>query len=840
MKKQHIQQIQDILQTMNKAQSDGQYADCQEGAYGLCEFIESVKGEGTKTVALLEEYCELLFKAHNNQISVKHLKKYMIKIENSVRHELKPRPEIVFLSYKASMSDSIESIYLAAKSDPDCDAYFIPIPYFDRKVGGALGEMHYEGADCYDSCIEITDWQTYDIEAGRPDVIFTFAPYDAQNIVTCIHPNFFCERLRNLTDMLIYVPYFSAMDDIMETHISTAAGCLYAHKVIVQSEKIRESYINYYKKLFVSQIGNTYGKPEEKFVALGSSKFDKAFNSKKENFQLPEEWHTLIGNKKVILYNSSILQTGEQYLKKLRHVLETFRNRDDVVLWWRPHPLSEPAYQTLHTQSVNDYKEIVAQYQQEGWGIYDDTVDLYRAISWTDAYYGDWSSVISVYQITGKPIMIGSKEALADIRQLFIVSLCFSDEYIWFTARYFNGFFKLDKKDYSLEWMGAFPGEKNFESYLDSLYKKLIEINGVLYFLPFSAKEMASYSIDSGMLEKIKLEGDFSEAFFNAFAYKDFIFLTPYSYPAIVKFNTKTKEVSYYKDYVDKIKNKTSEMKNGSFMYPEVVGQYIWLASSSSNIVVSFDMEACVSTIYEVGKNTYKYMGICFDSENFWLSPYTKTNTPVVKWNPTQGVLKEFPEIYEFEDTVLSSNKDPLQSWHRAFYVNGYIYMMPTYAKHAIKINVDTNVVSVADEFESDCLENSDNPDIKIFNIVELHDNILYACKEFSGTLVEYNFNTKSRCEEKIQCTTEIEEHLKPIIEASFLMDTDVKDSSYRSYYYETNMIQLNDFISYVVNTDDSETLQNYRCSFIQSENINADGTAGEAIYAYVKKNVLG
>jgi len=39
-------------------------------------------------------------------------------------------------------------------------------------------------------------------------------------------------------------------------------------------------------------------------------------------------------------------------------------------------------------------------------GIYDDTGDLHRAICYSDAYYGDLSSVIVLYKNTGKPIML--------------------------------------------------------------------------------------------------------------------------------------------------------------------------------------------------------------------------------------------------------------------------------------------------------------------------------------------------------------------------------------------------------------------------------------------------
>ena len=52
------------------------------------------------------------------------------------------------------------------------------------------------------------------------------------------------------------------------------------------------------------------------------------------------------------------------------------------------------------------YQNIVKQYQKEEWGIYDDTADLDRAVVLSDAYYGDGSSVVELFKVLGKPVMI--------------------------------------------------------------------------------------------------------------------------------------------------------------------------------------------------------------------------------------------------------------------------------------------------------------------------------------------------------------------------------------------------------------------------------------------------
>lgn len=55
---------------------------------------------------------------------------------------------------------------------------------------------------------------------------------------------------------------------------------------------------------------------------------------------------------------------------------------------------------------LRKYTAIKEQYIAEGWGIYDDTADVDRAVVLSDAYYGDGSSVVQLYQQAGKPVMI--------------------------------------------------------------------------------------------------------------------------------------------------------------------------------------------------------------------------------------------------------------------------------------------------------------------------------------------------------------------------------------------------------------------------------------------------
>ena len=434
-------EIQSALEAGEIAEGINMLCDCQECAIELGNVIEAMEGEGVVTVSYIEKYCELVYRHYEKLNAVTNeefaknkkaakkitdaLNKQLSNMENSIKNDIKTKKEVVFFPYKASMWDSLESVYLAAKEDEECDAYCVPIPYYDKNPDGSYAKMHYEGTQ-YPENIEVIDWKTYNVKERRPDVIYIHNPYDELNFVTSVHEDYYARNLKPYTDKLVYIPYFvmSEIDpsdqrriDYMK-HFCFLPGTIYADKVILQSENMRQIYINEYLKEYKAQGGYcTRKEAEEKFLGTGSPKFDKVNKVKKEDIEIPEEWLKLIqkadgSRKKIILYNTSIaalLENREEMLEKIKYVLHTFQEeQEEVVLLWRPHPLIESTIKSMHPYLWNEYREIVEKYKSEGWGIYDDSAELNRAITVSDAYYGDMSSVVQLYQQTGKPVMIQS------------------------------------------------------------------------------------------------------------------------------------------------------------------------------------------------------------------------------------------------------------------------------------------------------------------------------------------------------------------------------------------------------------------------------------------------
>lgn len=350
-------------------------------------------------------------------------------LRECIENEIKVKREVVFLPYKASMWDSLESVWMAARDDEECDAYVIPIPYYDKDADGICTKMHWEG-DQYPDYVPITRYDEYDIVKRRPDMIFIHNPYDECNHVTSVHPDYYARVLKDYTDKLVYIPYFVLgeiepdNEEAVEgmRHFCYLPGTIYADKVIVQSEKMREIYINEFLKDAVNYgLHVTRKSLEEKFLGIGSPKFDKVVNTKKEDLVIPEEWIRIMEKedgsyKKVIFYNTSLtafLENGEQMLIKIQDVLGVFQdNQEEITLLWRPHPLMKETILSLRPDLWESYEAIVQKYRAERWGIYDDSVELDRAIAISDAYYGDPSSVVALCQEKGIPVMMQNVDVL--------------------------------------------------------------------------------------------------------------------------------------------------------------------------------------------------------------------------------------------------------------------------------------------------------------------------------------------------------------------------------------------------------------------------------------------
>ncbi|MDR3001302.1 MAG: hypothetical protein LBU89_08570 [Fibromonadaceae bacterium] len=712
-------------------------AEQTQDLLAACQCLwENLRGENTpECLTLLQE-----IEAHIGAENFQPLQALIKNLESAFKSEVKTKLEVLFLPYKASMWDSMESIYFAAKEDPNCEALVMPIPYYDKK-DNKFTDMHWEIN--YPKGIPLIDYKKYDFAERQPDIIFIHNPYDECNVVTSVHPDFYSKNLRNLTKCLVYVPYFVGNGERIQEHFCTLPGCIYAHKVIVQTEKEREIYVREYRKNAVG-AGFKPALDSTKFLALGSPKLDKAISAKREDYEMPDAWQKMIGDKKIIFYNTTIgallehtienNRRSNKYLQKMRSVFDTFRKRSDVVLLWRPHPLLESTIKAMRPWLEQEYAEIVQEFKSGGWGIYDDSEDLNRAVAISDAYYGDGSSVVRLFEAAGKRV----RWQFGEIVPPFAIGLYDDGSSFWFVDCC-NVLYKHNKQSKETEYVGVIPiyAQNHWACTGITGITGITANNNKLCFAPFKNDKISVFDTAQKSFEQIDFKdgNKYDRNFSNAIKFKNFIYFIPREFPAIMRLNTDTKEIEYFSEWVDEIsklqvsKLQDEEWKNINFWGFCIANTKIALVIHGANAIMLFNMETGSYEIKNIGEKSEQYSDICFDGQNYYLSHFYKDY--IVKWNRQSNEELKI-KIPSF------SRKKSVSSSFIIRYVNEYVWLFPYIANNAYKIDPNTNEITELPELT----EHFEDKKIDwYYNRISVNENTIYASTLNKG-IVEYCTDT--------------------------------------------------------------------------------------------------
>lgn len=725
MRKSQKKQIENMIELLDKAQEairkaletkNGEIAlslleQCQDSAIQIGGMIEESFGEEFVTVGFLEDYCEQIYQTYesirqkqpvNANKIVKNLRKELIRIENSVRNDIQVRTTAVFLPYKASMWDSLESVWKAADEDPNCDAYVVPIPYFDKNPDGSFREMHYEGNE-YPNYVPITSWETYDIAAQHPDMIYIHNPYDEFNHVTSVHPSYYAKELKNQTDLLVYIPYF-ILDEVDSTdkeaveniqHFCMVPAAVYADKVIVQSREWRQIYIDVMTQTMGKDTRQVW---EKKILALGSPKLDKVHTVIKDDIEIPEEWRRIIekpdgSRKKVIFYNTSVsalLQHSEKMLEKMEDAFRVFReNQDEVALLWRPHPLIRATIESMRPQLWMAYEKMVKAYINEGWGIYDDTADINRAIALSDAYYGDPSSVVKMYDETGNLSLcqvVESEEACADSQEKeetvvfnFLAGVQI-ENVIYFSAWNVNGLFQYNPQTEECRFLKSFPGEENW-----GLHSEAVLYDNTIWFIPRASERIAIVSLENLDITYLDLPeqgrrptdcdipprrmiGCHEEG-------ERYLWLIPFAYKLFLKIDMEQQEIISIQEW-------------GNDEYACAIGvreqNKLWVSIYSSRELRVIDL---LSEDQIIRKNEHAdnaYTGIQKMDGKIWLFPQFMKD----------GVLLLDSEMQE-EKTICLDDSGQGYCEYGAITEDGDLLLAPYWGKQSVRIHIENDQCSI-------------------------------------------------------------------------------------------------------------------------------------------------
>lgn len=212
----------------------------QSAGYEAGTAIEASEGEGTKTVAMLEDYCEMLYQCSEKAGAVwasrdkdlKALDQQMRCIQESLSQDIPTKTEAVFLVSKASYWKNLELLWCAAAQDPNCHAVVIKEPM----------QQEREEKQVLPSDVPITDLEEVDIKSVKPDFIFIDTPYDRDDKGPL--PDLYSDQLMQLTDCLVLgTEQFDVSNEIEKEQLFgyfRTTGVFNADRILVWSEQIRE------------------------------------------------------------------------------------------------------------------------------------------------------------------------------------------------------------------------------------------------------------------------------------------------------------------------------------------------------------------------------------------------------------------------------------------------------------------------------------------------------------------------------------------------------------------------------------------------------------------------
>lgn len=385
--------------------------DCLAAVSVILEQLENEKDTPKKTITKLYSIRENFYYLRNdNKIISKEniifLKNEVILTKTIFKDEVKAKLNIVFFPYKASMWDSLETVYEAALKDEDCIAQVVPIPYYKLSKDNAI--QTYEGNQ-FPKNVPIKHYSEYNLQEEEPDIIFVHNIYDQYNTITQVYEEYFTSNLKKYTDMLVYVPYhissFVASDKNSMYLAYDIPSVKNVDKIILSSEHV--------KKVAIRD-----GISEEKVLLLGSPKLDHMVSLTKKDISYPKEWKEKLEGKTVYLLNTGCLFFADQPFLKvgvLSNILNISNIDENSVLIWRPHPLTRISIMKYTPELLSYYDILTHKYINREIGMYnnvilDETDDYLPVLKMADVLISADGSLLRSYLLTEKKVLFLDKE----------------------------------------------------------------------------------------------------------------------------------------------------------------------------------------------------------------------------------------------------------------------------------------------------------------------------------------------------------------------------------------------------------------------------------------------
>lgn len=786
----------------------------------------------------LEEYCEDIYQLTNAVEDAGKYRSAMIHLREKHREiasdieRIKTKPLALFIPYKFSMWDCMESVYLAASEDEEWDALLLPIPYKECSESGEE-QWIYEGPAYYKG-LNAVDFREANYAELKPDVVYIHNPYDDMNRVTSVAPEYYSSSLKEHCGKIVYLPYFFTNSEFPGIHrdLPTYENFDY---IVVASEKAQ------------NQLAEYIGK--EKVLALGSPKTDCMLRIQ-DNYELPEIWRNRIRGRKVVMYNvslNSVLQNGFQTILKMNYVFDYFKTNQDVVLWWRPHPLLKSTLKTMKPELLGAYEAMERKFILEKIGIYDMDTDSNRAIAATDAFIGDYSSMCGLYGMLGKPIFLMDTVSMSEPTELdrrrvnLIYPVCLEagrvekDGKLFCYAGGYRALCLLDPNDFSLELVYQFEDEY----YKLQAFHETDPDKAEIYFFPVDrSHKVFIYKVADGSIrECTTFVGIPTQRYGLLLDLGEEWFLAPREETKAL-FLHKTTGEQTETDNHNQTLHAFSEMTGDPLLsgYAFKLEDKFYVMAYQVGKLLTIDLKDKSTEMIDIGDGTGRFNIGAYINGELWLSAWD--GSKIARFhlqNRTYFEITEFPEGYFPMMSAMKTRFTPASMG--MFFKDDKLIILPNIGNMMLSVDIKTNKVThylLKLPYEEGQRKASYfNERGNYLSLIFVDANHLILQTAYDKSLIKLDLQNDEICMGDALISEEVYEKSKMTV-----VQMASRDRYQSPYFIQERGLYctLNDMISFVKNMDGWDTKRQHDASC--EGVLHADGTCGQAIHEYIKQHI--
>lgn len=268
------------------------------------------------------------------------------------------------------------------------------------------------------------------------------------------------------------------------------------------------------------------------------------------------------------------------------------------------------------------------------------------------------------------------------------------NEKIWMPLTNKNGICEIDKKTKTAKIRKIFDGEPINKDFLYCYIKK---VNNILIFSPGTAERIAIYNLDDDHIIYIPLkplscsckQNQNEIKFGNILQYGLDVYLLGYSYPAIIKINTKSFEIKYITNWVEEVDANIKEGNIcGYFSDGYIICKDLALIPiGCMRAVLELNLKTTQATLRKLKISMSGIGGLStWDGENIWLVGKGNLTNWICCWNMNTDRIIEIQL-----DTIKADIFDP---FYAPICTDSKIFLMPMSAPYIYEIDIKTNAVT--------------------------------------------------------------------------------------------------------------------------------------------------